>query len=627
MSGLWQKELRSACPFLVLVIVLTLFGLLYELFSGLPNSRPLAQTYSDYVTPARSGLMFGFVLVFALASGLLVREYDEGTMEFLDALPVSRSRVFAVKVTVTLLILLLVLVLDIGTAVLLHALSRNSLDQSFHLRLLATALFLRGCQLFVVLSLGLALSFLRRFGWLVLGVVFWSYIFLRDSIPSITVLDLFAIAEPQFEGDRWIVPQRLLMVQLGLGAVLMATAYGMFLGVGDRLCRGLQRLTRTRRGNACLFAGGVLLVIVGGALGYRVISNEVSDSEADENGVTIVYPSWSTSRARSTHFEFIYPTNLSRRAQKLISTADAVHEKVRMFFGTESGDTIVVDATSVLPRHAGLAFWDKIRLDLSVTDDNATLQSILGHETSHVFLERLSDSRLSEQMNSTRFFHEGVASYVEYHSFRPERAIETLHSVAAVMHSRGEVKFNELIDSDLLSARRDTDLVYPLGEVFVEALVERYGEPAVGKLVRALTRDDAPGGLSGLDLWRDVFQACNYSLDDVLGTFFVKLDAAAERNRDLIDMLPRLRGMFFQNDTFVSVQVLWKPIDGWKPICRFRQSEETSDQYYLVGKSNRQNVFYQARAAFPGASLWFQLGLSDAKSRVIYEPWVQVTLD
>ena len=37
MSGLWQKELRSACPFLVLIIVLNLFGRLYESFSELPN--------------------------------------------------------------------------------------------------------------------------------------------------------------------------------------------------------------------------------------------------------------------------------------------------------------------------------------------------------------------------------------------------------------------------------------------------------------------------------------------------------------------------------------------------------------------------------------------------------------
>ncbi len=161
MSGLWRKELRSVRPFLGLVLVVAAFGLLHESLSGLPNLRPMAQAFEDYVGLKREGTMLIFVLVFALASGLLVREYDEGTMEFLDSLPVSRSRVFAVKFAMVLLVLLLLIVLDMGTGVLLHALSRTSLDRSFHISMLATALFLRTCQVFVVLSLGLALSFLR----------------------------------------------------------------------------------------------------------------------------------------------------------------------------------------------------------------------------------------------------------------------------------------------------------------------------------------------------------------------------------------------------------------------------------------------------------------------------------
>ncbi|MEO1996530.1 MAG: ABC transporter permease [Planctomycetaceae bacterium] len=627
MSGLWRKELRSAYPFLGLVISLFVLDLVLRMWTELPNAMPMAETYKNYVASGVESTIVCFVLVFAMASGLLVREYDEGTMEFLDSLPVSRSRVFAVKVTMALLTVILLIVLDMGTGVLLHALSRNSLDRSFHLSLLATGFGLRTCQLFVVLSLGLALSFLRRFGWLVLGLLFWSFIFLREWVPSIAVFDLVALTEPNFEGDRWIVPRRLLEVQLSLGFGLLTIAYGLFLGLGDRLWNGYQRLTRTRLGNACLWSASVVLVIAVASLAFRFADQEFAETEADDNGVTIVYPSWSTSRSRTAHFEFMYPTNLSNRALALIDAADSVHEKVTRFLDTEAGAPIVVDATSALPRHAGLAYWDKIRLDLTVTEHQETLQSILGHEATHVFLERLSDSRLTDHFNSTRFFHEGVASYVEFHLFEPREGVDPLRSVAAVMHARKEVKIEEMVNSHLLTTRRDTDLVYPLGEVFVEALVDRYGEAAIGNIVRQLTRDDAPKDLTGLELWRDIFQACDYSFDELLNDFFARLDREVERHRALVDHLPRLRGVVTSNDDWVIVQVQWKHIDGWNTTCRFRQSQDTPKKRYLHGMSNEQDVFYQDRGAFPEATLWFQLGLSDGQGRVIYEPWLQIRLE
>ncbi len=460
-----------------------------------------------------------------------------------------------------------------------------------------------------------------------LGLLFWGYILFREGAPSIAVLDLFAVAEPHFEGDRWIVPRQMLAVQMTVGVVSLAIAYGMFLGMGDHLLRGFQRLTQSRFGNACLLAGGLTVAILIGSLAFRFMEAEYGDDDSDQNGVTIIYPTWSTSRSRTEHYEFIYPTNLASRARNLIDDADSVHESVRAFFDADAGATIVVDATSFLPRHAGVAYWDKIRLNLAVTDNNETLRSILGHETSHVFLERLADSRLADQINSTRFFHEGVASYVEYHLFNPEQHVDSLRSVAAVMHSRDEVEFAEMVDARLLSARRDTDLVYPLGEIFVEALVERYSEPAMGNIVRALVRDDAPKNLTGLELWRDVFQACNYNLDDVVDEFFAKLDMEVERHRELIDRLPRLRGVFSHDNAFVYVNVRWEPLDGWEPVCRFRQSEDESDRLYLLGESDEGDLFGQDRSSFPGSSLWYQLGLSDGNSRVIYEPWLQVTLD
>src|SRR5690242_10311335 len=60
------------------------------------------------------------------------------------------------------------------------------------------------------------------------------------------------------------------------------------------------------------------------------------------------------------------------------------------------------------------------------------------------------------------------------------------------MRQRHEVEFEELVDVRLLQRRRDPNLVYPLGEVSVAALVDRYGDQAPARLLRAFARKDRP---------------------------------------------------------------------------------------------------------------------------------------
>ena len=628
MSGLWRKELRSMLPFLLLAVVICVFGLVYEMLSGLPNMKPWEVTYEDYVVYSEEGNVLICLFVLALASGLLVREYDEGTVEFLDSLPVSRSRIFAVKIAAAMLVLLVLIVLDAATTLLLHALSRTSLDQSFHLKFWFTAVGMRICQAFVLLSLGVVCSFLRRFGWLLIGLLFWAYLLLHEIMPSVAVLNLFALTRPQFEGQEWVIPRRLLQVQATMGGTLMLAAYGLFLGGGDRIMRGFRKLTQTRLGNAFLLSGSLLVGIVAFSLVYHVMNN--APDEGDGHGpdeVTIEYPSWSTSRARSRHYQFVYPTNMAGRALALVAAADRVHEKVREFFDAEPGEPIVVDATSVLPRHAGLAYWDKIRLNLIVSEDLPTLESILGHETAHIFLERLSDARMTEQFNSTRFFHEGVATYIEYELFEPEHDVSELRRVAAAMRDRDQVHFEELVDDSLLVARRDGNLAYALGEVFVAELVARHGEAAIGEICRAMVRADAPQDLSGLELWRDLFQACGYSFEGLLDAFHARLDDEVERHRDFIDSIPKVRGAFERDGEFVEVRVLWEAVDDWEPVCRFRQEEDDSERFYLDGTEAEPDTFVAWRGFFPSSTVWYQVGMRHSEGTTIFGRWTSVALE
>ena len=76
---------------------------------------------------AMSGRMY-WLIAFAIGTGLGPREGEEGTLAFLDGLPLGRSRVFLVKHAVTCALLLLGPLTALLTIIVLHALSHGSLD-------------------------------------------------------------------------------------------------------------------------------------------------------------------------------------------------------------------------------------------------------------------------------------------------------------------------------------------------------------------------------------------------------------------------------------------------------------------------------------------------------------------
>jgi ABC-type transport system involved in multi-copper enzyme maturation permease subunit len=624
MTSLWRKELRSLLPFLSLMLFLASLNVVEECLSHQPDLRPLASAAEDYVllTPDFAPVLF--VLVFAIGTGLLVRDHDEGTLEFLDSLPLSRSQVFVAKFVVAELVLSIVPLTNVAIAVVLHALSRTSLDRSFHPDVLLMSVFLNVGQITVFLSLAMALSFLRRFAWVAICLVFWLYVLLRDVVPGISVFNIFALAEPQFEGQRWLMPTKLLKVQLALAAGLQLFAYAMFVGGGDRLLKAYDRMANTRAGGAVLIAGGALAAVLCFSVMYWVM--KVKSPSSDYEAPRATYVSWSTARARTRYYSFVFPTNLSDRARGLVDRADEVYDVVSDFLKADrDAGQISVDMSSYIARHAGLAYWKTIRLDLSASDEPDRLRAVLGHETTHVLADRVSNSRLTHAFNSIRFFHEGLASYVEHRLFGTAETVARLRSVAATMRHRRLVEFEELMDNDSFRGKHDTDLVYPLGEIFVAALVDRYGDEAPAALLRSFGREEAPERLAGVELWQDMFQAAGYNLDETIDAFYARLDALVDEHRAFVETLPRPRGAVRFETDYVGVRIIAEVPDGWQPICRFRQEAGDEDFQYLQGVAGAENTFWIAGNELPGPTFWYQVGLRETSGeRVIFEPWLQV---
>lgn len=622
MKPLLAKELRSAWPFLALVFFFAALNWVFVLLAEYPDQQPLSKLLGD--DNRTNTQVVTFLMAFALAAGLLVREQDEGTLGFLDALPVSRTRVFLAKVLVALGVLWFLPLCDFAFNATFHALSRTSLATRFHWDLLVTALVLDLAACVIYLGIGLALSFLRRYSLLVLGLLVWGYVLLREvDAGHAPLLNIFTLGDLVIQGQTWLVPWTKLAVQLGLAAVCFAVAWVAFQWSGDRAQRLAGRV-RAWRGGTLL--AGVVTVLVGGVwIGLLVYWGATSGADA---GPKVTYAPWATARAGTERYQFLYPDNRGDALRPLLEGADNVEARVRSFLGGTPLDSIVVDMTSIQPRHAGQAYWRKVRMNLPYDtrgERGQELLAVLAHETTHLYIDDLSGARISDDFNSTRFFHEGLATFVEHHLFGGPGKLEESRRVAAVLRARDEVKLEELVDDTRLRVLRDPDVVYPLGEAFVAALVQRYGSNAPGRVLKAFARPNAPKGLAGFALWQDTFQAAGFNWTAVTDGFFALLDAEVTRQRAWADRLPRLQGAVEQGGGTLTVQARHEGDAPGRVLCRFRPRADTEDRFYEMAHDSGGMRFEVEAGGYPERSFWYQLGWHLAgASQPVYEPWVEV---
>ncbi|MEM7312385.1 MAG: ABC transporter permease [Planctomycetota bacterium] len=625
MRELWRKELYTVAPFFYLMGFLILVVIAEFLVGEVSDQLTYFETYEEYIIGRSAGAAFQFVLTLAITSGLLVREFDDGTIEFLDAMPVGRGRIIFVKVICAWLVLAVYMLMEIGLSTLMHGLSRDSRDMSFHWGFLATSAFLRCCQIYVMVSLGVLFSYLRRFGWLLAGLMVWMYIWFHERIPALEVVNFLELTDPRIEAGRIVIPWHQLGVQLAIASVLYLVAYWLFIGAGDWILRSYQKLGLSWHGTAFLFAGGFALFITGFALMAFVAERMTEDEPDDPDEVVVSYPEWELARTNSEHYRLTYKTNLSKRALALAEDADEIYAKVRDVFGEQVDDPITIDATGSMERHAGRAHWNTVQMDLRSYEEPEHLAAVLGHETAHVMIDRLSDTRLTKIFDSIRFFHEGVATYVEYTYFEPPNPPSEFHRTAAWMRDHDQVHFRELIDNDVFVENYDTNAVYPIGLVFVEALVELFGEEAIPKICKAVAREEASRKLKGREFWQDTLQSCGYNLDDLLGAFYVRLDNLVDEYRDWLESVPKIRGAFEADRKFVHVRPVWKAIEGWKPFCRFRQQSDSSSSQYMMRRLV-DGEFRCRRSNFPSGKVWYQVGLRDESGQTVFQPWREATI-
>jgi hypothetical protein len=625
MCTLLAKELRALRPLALCIVGLHFLGTIFLLATEMPDDQKFE--FVKWMAEDRIGWLV-VVALFALmiGAGLLIQESEQGTLRFLDGLPVSRTRLFAAKLLAALTVLALVPILGVPEEALFDWLSRTSVDAPYPWVFAGTLFWLVMVAAAFLLALALALSFVRAWFALVVGLLFWGYLWLRQHGSSgVALFDTAELLAFGMDGGRVLVPWGHVVAHLSATFVLLGIAWFGFLSLGDRAQFTAQKLGKYRVMRGLGVGLRWLAPVVWIAAMLRIFG-----SFAENHVDFAVTPVGEKAFARheTTRYEFLYRKAQQEQTAPLLGVADEVHDAVAEFFeAPPSPARIVVDlASPVVPHAAGQTNWTKIRMPLTPGQDLAEQRLILGHETAHVFIEQLSDGRLASHFNAIRCLHEGLATHVEQQLFAAEEEhAQNRRSVAAAW-ARGRVPFEMLCDNEKLGRARDPNLAYTLGEVFVRELVETHSQASAANLLRAFARPEAPAGLIGTALWRDTMQAAEIDFDRVVAAYEGTCAKLAEEEQEFVERCPRL-------SAGVSVEgaeiVLRPKFEGTAPgemICLVEVAGPLLNETPAL-EQRADGSFTLARNRVSKPTLRYLLGWRTKETRLpVFEPWVEAVV-
>ncbi|MDF1812024.1 MAG: hypothetical protein P1V20_07415 [Verrucomicrobiales bacterium] len=548
---LW-KEWKGLQPFYFLLVALFVFGLVLVQFVDFMDEYPI---WDKVIKSPGDSLIITYILCMVGVLGVLTREKDEGILTYLDGLPVSRLSMYIAK---GFLVFLMVSMLDIFwiiESMLYDILSRESDSPPMPWNHIGTFLFLNTFLIAFFVCTLLPLSFLRLWSLLVIAAWFLILGILKTvGIPFVTWLDPFELMQPPEEiDDKWVIPWKhisVLSVIAGFSWITGLSFYGMMSAVTGRKAK---EFITSRWGKVLIgtgvFGGLVILMVLTSMLFYFMDLNGELPEEPTTVTAKDIRPAIEGGNAIATaateKFEFVYRKKMEKRVKTLAKDADDILRKVAEYLEADGDATtgrITVDFSNPLGSHnAGQAYWKKIRMAFPEKLSGAEAKAILGHEVTHVLINNMTGSRLEEAFASARWFHEGLASYVEFTLFREKEAALDYERWLALSSTWGEVNFQELVSSAALVKSRDPNLVYPAGMEWIRAAVDVYGDDCPAKLLKALGRPDAPPKLEGLALWRDACLVAGYDLERIRSRFRVRLKNLRETHKEVCAKLPEVK--------------------------------------------------------------------------------------
>jgi hypothetical protein len=573
--------------------------------------------------------MLVLLLAFTLGAGLLARELEDGTLAFLDGLPLRRRDVFLAKLAVAGGCLSLFAIVEPVAGWLLHLALRHSVDEPVTAATLG-ALALRNVVLVGMgLGLGLLCGFVRNLAWALFAMACAFVMVLRSAWPRAAA----AIDPTGLVADGWATQGfagETAWTVLGLALACLALAYGLFVHAGGAAMARLARLAERRGVVPVAYAGAIVLF---GMAAYLAHDAPGPDADVDADGAggapgqhAVSVHAEATPRGprkiATAHYVFNVPAGMAVEERDL-ETADRAFDRALAALSVKlrGGQPVDVDLAGSVANTDGLAAHDRIRINVHPGWENT-----LVHETVHVVAERLAGVAHREELQRMRVFNEGLARWAEPErgSSAQQRSAEDL-AVATVFRRR-QLGQDNLLDADALARDLDWELVYPLGARLVDALVARYGGDAPVRVLLALNQAAFPRDLNGYELYRSAFQLAGYDINLVLNDYALGLRRLDVAYGPVIDALPRPRGLLVRDEGRVGIAVQLDRLaagDGQFRV-RFRPRDDSErHELVTVGRLDRRGarlVAWAPPAQVANDKICYQIGVTTGFA-VMYEPW------
>jgi len=546
-TALLRKELAELLPFTVLGVLIWLLSPGWDVFFDFPDDDSIMRSQGFFdASEVPYWVLLHILMTLSATAGLLAREDDNGTIAFLDALPVRRIQVLGAKVVVALGVLmagpLAATVLIFGE----HVLARTSLAPELRLELALLPLLVHASFVLGWLGLGLLLSFLRRFGWLLAGLMLVALPKLAERWPAFEPMLPLQLLDLDFRGAELLMPWVGMAAWAGLGLLGIA-ATAVFWGRSA----GVLRRLGTVRSSLLWRAGlGILGVLSLGVWFYAfaVLIGDEPDPGTDEPGGRhdsvpgASFNRWGSAVLVTDRFVITTDADRLEAAAALAGQADQVHDQVAAWLGAEPFEQrLKVDGLALSRSHGrvGRQMSEGLEIDIGGLEPDEA-RAVLAHEVSHALSDRHSNGVLNDQFSWTRWFNEGLAQWIELRAKGEPVDESRIVQAAACSDRLLEVPFETLIVNSRLSAERDQELVYGLGALWVDTLVQEHGDAAPGEILAAIGRDDRPDGLEARTLWEDALYDRGYDLEAQLERWEQRLGALEDQCPALPPLTPAL---------------------------------------------------------------------------------------
>lgn len=503
MIRLMLCQFKQMLPFVLLWFALMLIFFSMELYTNRVDEMSYLAWCGEFChVGSDANLVLFTVLLYLIASySLFPREFDERTIDFVRSLPISRGRIYIAKVLAAVLLLCLLNVAEVAVQSVMLAFSTQSITGTKYWAndgwfLLRNCLFV-----FVVVSHSVFISWFRTSGLILYSGYMIGLMWLEQSLGYAGPYSLFRFFNNEYDGQTVLFDWPAIGFQLVMALVLLIMGYFLWTRTDSK-----PRTPGTKKFSAAL---PTLLSIGAFLLVATTLATLVFQAGTDRTSDNI-------QRTSTEFYQFAYRNRDGDRLLDLIKYVDADYTALAEMLNVQGEHLIQTDMTSQNSHAIGLASYKRIRMVLAGSETvNPELRRILSHETAHVFQGIESDRKLADAGNSTGFFVEGMAQYTSFKIVPDPPTRETNWAVSSESWKRNNITFEELAHRSAFESVYDPELLYGIGDIWVDAMARHCGEDSLGEFLRSTARKEAPRSIAGAGFWRHHLQHIGCELEQV----------------------------------------------------------------------------------------------------------------